>query len=377
MRTPFFSDPAATKLAKGRTLAWLSAKMMILLFISWVAISVVVCFVLNAPLYTGHFALYLLRVPEDCMHDPLAFAIGILLMVPIIAIIAKLVGASQHDLRGGVVTFVRNLAQSLKHRRPQEKVKTLSAFFLLWLVICPILLGSIYCSLLVGIDVSTRDMILVNWGTGTLLLNLWATMCYFQMFTKRFWADLIIGEGRANANADEQDNEPDGARQGGDGGRNHPDRNNVAGGEDNAQVPVATEPPKFIWQGKDGAIARAVESIKAFTSGWEWDKVDKQLLLEDCAVPISKHLAIAFAIPVAALPFAASLTKTAGRQMGATAIFRIVAIATIIVDSINSSKQGLNRWFQAAHKIARDDRYLIGEILLNYSPGQASSSAED
>lgn len=351
--------------------------MMILLFISWVAISVVVCFVLNVPLYTGHFALYLLRVPEDCMHDPLAFAIGILLMVPIIAIIAKLIGASQNDLRGGVVTFVRNLAQSLKHRRPQEKVKTLSTFFLLWLVICPILLGSIYCSLLVGIDVSTRDMILVNWGTGTLLLNLWATMCYFQMFTKRFWADLIIGEGRANANADEQDNEPDGARQGGDGGRNNLDRNNVAGGEDNAQVPVATEPPKFIWQGKDGAIARAVESIKAFTSGWEWDKVDKQLLLEDCAFPISKHLAIAFAIPVAALPFAASLTKAAGRQIGATAIFRIVAIATIIVDSINSSKQGLNRWFQAAHKIARDDRYLIGEILLNYSPGQASSSAED
>ena len=354
--------------------------MMILLFISWVAISVVVCFVLNAPLYTGHFALHLLRVPEDCMHDPLAFAIGILLMVPIIAIFAKLFGASLKDLRsGGVVPFVRKWAQSLKRRRPQEKVKTLSTFFLLWLVICPILLGSIYCSLLVRIDVSTRDVILVNWGTGTLLLNLWATMCYFQMFTKRFWADLIIGEGRANANADEnQDNEPDGARQDGDGGRNNPARNNnVAGGEDNeAQVPVATEPPKFVWQGKDGAIARAAESIKAFASGWEWDKVDKQLLLEDCAIPISKHLAIAYAIPVAALPFAASLTKAAGRPIGSAAIFRIVAITTIIVDSINSSKQGLNRWFQAAHKIARDDRYLIGEILLNYSPGQTQSSSD-
>ena len=26
----------------------------------------------------------------------------------------------------------------------------------------------------------------------------------------------------------------------------------------------------------------------------------------------------------------------------------------------------LAHWFQAAHKVARDDRYLIGEVLMNY-----------
>jgi len=197
-------------------------------------------------------------------------------------------------------------------------------------------------------------------------------MCYFQMFSKKFWSDLIFGDGEGNNANENQDIAPQGRQQ---GGERNPIRNAGRRRENAQGTNTNEEPQEFAWQGKNGAIARAIESIKAFASGWEWDKVDKQSLLQDCALPIAKHLAISCAVPLAALAFAAPLINTAGRQIGSTTIFRAAAIVTIVVDSVASSRQSLNRWFQAAHKIARDDRYLIGEILLNYSPSQQPSTS--
>ena len=193
-------------------------------------------------------------------------------------------------------------------------------------------------------------------------------MCYFQMFTMKFWSDLIIGRGQANADDEDQPNV--GAGQ---GGRNNAGGdNNIAQGANAANTGESTQ--GFIWQGQDGVIARIVVSIKAVSSGWEWDKVDKQLLLRDCALPVSKHIAIACVVPVAAVLFPRLLVNAVGKKLGSTIIFRIAAITTVLLDTINSSKDGLNHWFQAAHKIARDDRYLIGEILLNYQGVTSSSS---
>jgi len=365
VRTPFFQDPAAKKCAKACTLIQLTTKMMFLICISWFATSVVLCAVLNIPLFTGHFAMCLLRVPDDCVHDPLAFAIGVLLLVPIAGAFAKLFAASNNGLLG-VFSLLLDWIRSFKPHQTHEKVKTLSTFLLLWLVVCPVLLGFLYCGFFVGISGAGPGWYahFVNWGTGTLLLNLWAIMCYFQMFSVKFWTDMVMGDIPGNGN-DNLNAVPVGERQ---EGANNPAQNvnrrgNIAQGTDANEVTGST------WQGKDGVIACTVESVKAFASGWEWDKVDKQSLLQDCAIPISKHLAISCAVPVAALAFSIPLLNTLGRQIGVNAIFRTFTIASIVVDSVNSSKGSLNCWFQAAHNIARDDRYLIGEILLNYSRG--------
>lgn len=374
VRTPFFEDPAAKRWARAYTLIQLTAKMTFLLFISWLAISVVLCAVLNIPLHTGHFALYLLRIPDDRIHDPLAFAIGVLILVPIVGANAKLFAASSNGLRG-VLSLLLDWVKSFKPYQTHEKVKTLLTFFVLWLVVCPVLLGFLYCSFFVGISGNIPDwrahgyIAFVNWGTGTLLLNSWAIMCYFQMFTKKFWANIVMGDGQGNVN-ENQDLGLVGARQ---GGVNNPAGNAGERGN-NVQGADANEMRDFTWQGEDGVIARTVESMKAFASGWEWDKVDKQSLLHDCALPVSKHLAISCVFPMAALAFISPILNAAERQIGPTAIFRTFAIASILVDSVNSSKHSLHRWFQAAHKIARDDRYLIGEILLNYSRHQTSTS---
>ena len=42
--------------------------------------------------------------------------------------------------------------------------------------------------------------------------------------------------------------------------------------------------------------------------------------------------------------------------------------AHVLVQLASASTGRLETWFQAAHDAARDDRYLIGEILMNYEP---------
>ncbi|KAL3771587.1 hypothetical protein ACHAWU_003762 [Discostella pseudostelligera] len=289
VRTPFF-NAESTKQTKMYTLAQLTAKSLFLVFVSWTAISVGVCAVLNTPLFVGRFSMHLLRIPEEYIHDPLAFAIG---GIPL----AKVFASSDRGFMG-VMSFVRNWYRSFKPHHTSEKVTTLMLFFGLWLVICPVLLGFLFCRFVVGISGDSPhwydycQFALSDWGTGTLLLNLWAIMCYFEMFTKWFWT---------------------------------------------------------------------------------WDKVNKQTLLQDCALPVARHLVVACAVPIMGTAIIGSLVNTVGSRLRSTAIFRTFTIATILVDSVLSSQQYLRRYFQAAHTIARDDRYLVGETLLNYSSQQFDS----
>lgn len=360
------------------TMILLSAKTLFFLFISWTAISVGICAVLNTPLYVGHFSMHLLRIPDECIHDPLAFAIGVFQLVPFLRISTTFFAASDSGLTG----LVRNWCRSFQPSHSIEKVRTLLLFFGLWLVVCPVLLGLLYCRFIVGISGDSPHwynffhFALADFGAGTLLLNLWASMCYFEMFTKRFWTHLVIGDVEA-AGVENQGNDPIEARQGGvnnfvqngavQGDLNDPPRNIDRRGTD-GQVLRAVELNDPAWQGKHGVIAFAFETMKAVTVSWEWDKVDQQSLLHDCAIPIARHLFTACATPIIAVEIIEALVNTAGSRVGATAIFRTFVIATIMIDSVISFKQYLRHCFRAAHDIARDDRYLVGEILLNFTP---------
>lgn len=366
------------------TLVQLTAKSLFVIFVSWIAISVGVCAVLNTPLYVGRYSMQLLRIPDECIHDPLAFAIGVIPLVPFLRILAKLVAASNCGSRS-IFSLARSWYRSFKPHHSSEKVRTMVIFFGSWLVIGPILLGFLYCRFFVGISEHVPrwydffHFALADWGAGTLLLNLWATMCYFEMFTKRFWTNLVLGDGEVAGN-ENQGIEPIGARQ--DPVRNEAildDANdparNVGVQVDDVHEIRSLESNNLGWQGKNGAIAFALESLKAVIWNWEWDKVDKQSLLRDCALPILRHLVVACAVPITAVAIIKSFVSTAGSRFGATAIFRTFAIATIIVDSVISSQQYLRHCFQAAHKIARDDRYLVGEILLNFSSQNLHSTS--
>jgi hypothetical protein len=47
-------------------------------------------------------------------------------------------------------------------------------------------------------------------------------------------------------------------------------------------------------------------------------------------------------------------------------VFRTFAVVTLLAQFAAANRAAMRRWFQAAHKAARDGRYLEGEILLNY-----------
>lgn len=386
-RTPFF-NAAATKQTKICTLTRLTVKTLFLIFVSWTAISVGLCAVLNTPLYVGRSSMHLLRVPEDCIHDPLAFAIGFIPLVPFLRIIAKLCAATDYGFRGAL-SLARNWYRYRSFKPTGEKVRTLMLFVGLWLIICPVLLGVLYNRFIVGIGgdlphwYDLYHFALADWETGTLLLNLWAIMCYYEMFSKRFWTDLVFGDGEGVGN----ENQGIEANEAGRGGVDNFARNGAV--QDDVNVPArnvgrrenivqgmrTVELNNLTWQGKYGAIALAIESLKAVTWGWEWDKVDKHSLLHDCAFPVVRHLMVASAVPIMAVAIIDSLVNTDGNRLGATAIFRTFAIVTVMVDSLFLSRGYLRHCFQSAHDIARDDRYLVGEILLNFSPQQFHSTS--
>lgn len=363
-RTHFF-DEDANKLTSGVKFA---VKMSTLLLVSWLAITLLLVIGLNAPLFIGHFTFHLLRVPERCFHDPLAFAIGVAFLIPLIGRIAKVAGSKP----AGPISWI----QSFKSNESRSKTIILLSFLGQWFVVCPFLLGYLYSCFFVGFASVLQSNVggwLISWGTGTLLLNSWAIMCYFKIFTKRFWVDIAMGD-PANADGNQDAAAAAVRRRQNDAARNN-DRNRG----NNSQISGIDA--VLCWQGEDGAIGRCFRAFTTFIVGWEWDKLDEEAMLRDCVMPICRHLFIACLAPtvvtlIASFFYYITVAKTGkaiffgstDHHSSANLLYRILAVTTSSVQMLMSSKTGLQKWFEAAHKIARDDRYLIGEILLNYSP---------
>ena len=49
-------------------------------------------------------------------------------------------------------------------------------------------------------------------------------------------------------------------------------------------------------------------------------------------------------------------------------LFRVCMTVHILFQIGSRSRSSIDRWFEAAHEAARDDRYLIGELLMDYDP---------
>ena len=349
-RCPFF-DKDSSRMSKACTCVALLMKSALLAIVSWMAITVTICIGINMPLLVGHYMFDVFRVPSDCVHDPLAFAIGVGFIVPVIVASAKLSNGSSHGLEGAPATILKWIS-SFKPHQSREKLKTLLTSLILWLGICPILLGYLYRGLFLGVqspwygsDVYTdMNAILLDWKIGTVLLNLWATICYFRLLTIDKWMKIFTAEGEQNANAR------------GDANANNPVRNVQ-------EQPAHNRNGADFWQGENGIIGTSLKSMVAFANGWEWDKLDRKALLQDLSLPIFRNLAVSCFVPWSI----ATLLSSAGLIVSLS-VFRLIIVATVSIDYVSSSKESLQRWYEAAHKIARDDRYLIGEILQNYTP---------
>ncbi len=153
------------------------------------------------------------------------------------------------------------------------------------------------------------------WGVGTLLLNSWAGLCYVGAFKLGFWLNLLAGPLEVDPaaqpvvapGAPNVDNAADagaGVAEFGNGGPDAP--------------PLQPEP--VAWQGQDGLIGRSVDIMYAVLGKWEWDKVDRDVLLTQCLIPITQQLTILLLGPICAYLGWSTLLSALTRGRGSAGI---------------------------------------------------------
>jgi E3 ubiquitin-protein ligase MARCH6 len=353
----YFADPGTQKRPTV-----LMSKVVLLLVLGWIAVVCAIFSFVSVPLLVGRSLYFLFRVDASYVHDPFAFVMGGCLVFPGMSLLASSIKLHEGNLAGRLVQWARAFRMP-----PTAKFLVLSSSIVLWCFIAPLALGLSYELCLVkastwfnGASVlpDLRSFVL-SWMAGSAVLNTWAFLAYFSVFTRQFWSN--VGNGMLEPPVDEN-------------GNPLPPRNHA-----NEIVGSRTD-----WQGRQGRVAQFFGVWKAAMVDWDWEKVDKTCLLVEFAIPISRQLTsslvgsmvsfilllnvVPFLIRTTengnvALPFLGDIERGFFRQL----VFRSCMISHIIVQLCSSFRSRLELWFESAHNSAKDARYLIGEVLMNYN----------
>ena len=290
------------------------------------------------PLVVGRTAFYLFRIPDRWIHDPFGFGLGFLIMFPLLRKLGSAFVANDTPL---VLRFFRWIRGA--NIPPSHKAAVLINSGLVWFFVVPWLVGFMYELAFVksnewfyGTEPHTGGHgWLLKWSLGTLIMYVWADLCIWGIFTRNYRALVLEG-------------------------RDIPDENAAAAGDDgeNGQL-------RLTWQGKHGRVARFYDTWKGVITNWEWDQVNEVTLMRDCATPVLTTVFVTLAVPL--LPLAAiSLRYPLIPGSTRAIVTRSLLALTCCFQMGIVWKAQLRGWFEAAHRAARNDRYLIGEVLLNY-----------
>lgn len=344
------------------------SKLSFMLIISWIAISLLIFCGISAPLFAGRTIMYLLRLPEEYHHDPFAVAIGLAVVCPLLVALTRFMkhGSGAWTALGRWVSLFR--------LPPKRKAVTIIATVGIWVILAPLLIGFLYdlfffraSTWFIDEDLFRLldESFVTSLVSGTLLLNIWAAMCYSNALTQHFWFNV------ANAAFVEENG------QNGRQGQHLPALDRVAKGARDGDGEYLGN-----WQGKDGRIGRFVGVIKAVLLNWEWEQVDPDILVYHFLVPIVSTLGFSFVAPVTFYISWRAISITGGTESAGIIapifgqinnglyrliVFRAFMALIFMTQFMISFQSQLKDWFKVAHKAARDDRYLVGEVLLNYS----------
>lgn len=362
-RTPF------RKPRKQRWPLGLALRMVTLLFLSWMAVTITALALLTAPLAVGRSFYYILRVPPEYIHDPLAFCIGAGLFFPLASMIIRSISRVDEGYSKQIRRWMSKVTPP-----PLNKFRVAAEAFVLWFIVAPTMLGILYEIMVVKSPqwflgeqkLLDWQSVTFSWLMGTVVLNTWSFLLYFKCFTKQFWAG--VGNGILEPPLDENGNINPLAQN-----QEHIMENRDDFNHDGNQI---------MWQGKRGRVAQFFKSWRAVLLNWEWDAVNRTTLLDEFARPVMRQLASAlvgsstsfqiFSYIVAAsfqgqdseivFPLFGSVGKGVFRML----VFRTCAFSHILLQLAAAFRGNIDGWFEAAHEAARDDRYLVGEVLLNY-----------
>ena len=322
-------------------------KLVSVVLLSWFATTCFLGVVLGSPLAIGRVFYIALRIPERWIHDPLGFAVGSLIFFPLAKQFTNFVYTTETSVADVIFSWVRRFRSP-----PFRKAFVFIIALAIWSIFSPLVLGVGYELAFIQDSewfVGRKPLVdswTACWAFGFLFLNIWGYCCATGLFTWRFWRG-IFGDREA-------DNEAD---QDADVGT---DANDRAA----AWVNVGDH-LRLRWQGKHGRVASFYETLWRVLCHWEWDKVDGTVLLSQCALPVSFELALVV------FGSQGSLLLCMWRFPGLSPFVRVVLAKLLLglgctIELARSFQNELSSWFDAAHKTARDDRYLIGKVLLNY-----------
>ena len=351
----YFADP---KTQKRSTV--LMSKVVLLLVLGWIAVVCAIFSFVSVPLLVGRLLYFLFRVDTLYVHDPFAFVMGGCLVFPGLTLVISAIKLHEGNLTGRLIQWARAFRVP-----PNQKFLVLTFSVMLWCFIAPLALGVSYELTLVKASIWFRGAsvlpdfrsLVLSWMAGSAVLNTWAFLAYFSVFTRQFWSN--VGNGMLEPPVD-------------DNGNPLPPRNHA-----NELVGSRTD-----WQGKQGRVAQFFGVWKAAIVDWDWEKVDKTCLLVEFAIPISRQLTSSLVgsmvsfilllniVPliirtengIVALPFLGEVERGFFRQL----VFRSCMISHILVQLCSSFRGQLELWFESAHNSAKDARYLVGEVLKNY-----------
>ena len=329
VRRPFFGSNQSVAHALSVLL-----KLLGLAGSSWLAVSTVLFVVAATPLFVGRSLYCVFRVPTSWVHDPLAFGLGFTIVFPLLKRVANLFVANDRPIYARLRAWISRL-----HAPPLHKAYVLMATSVCWFGVAPLLLGACYdIAFIKSLDwfdgkqpFHDTHASFWSWMEGTVLLYIWAELCIFGAFTRNY---------RVFA--------PDGPVQ-------HADEEHDANSSDQ----------RSSWQGKNGRVARFWGVWKSVLQGWEWDQVDEVVLLRECSIPIVTELLYALLLPILVygiclfqFPFLSGFTRSVIARSGLA--------LTCCVRVSRAWKDQLRNFFRVLHKTARDDLYLIGEVLINH-----------
>ena len=192
---------------------------------------------------------------------------GALIYFPVVTRAAETVSSSGSNMIRVLLSW------ATKYRSPSPHKAAITILTIcLWFFVSPTLLGCIYH---LGALATTEwfedpnyfslSQVVMNWLSGNVFLALWSYLSILGVCDTGFWNVLF--------------------------GRN--DHAAEAEGNGNEQR----------WQGRSGRISSFWKCLWLAFSRWEWDRVDSDVLLANCALPVFKGLlSIAFP-PLSSLSF--------------------------------------------------------------------------
>ena len=348
------------------------SRLFVIAFVSWLAVTLCASAVLVLPLVMGRFILQILELPTFYIHDPFIFLGGCMVLAPIVQLLFK--GACDRNAS-------KDGNRSRMSLPPFRKAVTLIQVLCLWLAVCPLIAGTVYHHIFIKtIPVTFEGMdprsFIGFWPVGFFLIHLWAAACYAGAFKYEFWVSIrqLAVDGIAGVAPPENNDNND------NGHRREVEPRNANNEEAVGNATDATDATDGVsskdvnsFQGKNGAVGTFMKTITAIFVENEWDKIDRAVLLDEFLIPLTRQLLVLLVAPIVALflafaaaqlsPFINNILKEGTFR---SCLYRYSIFNVVIIQLALGFQDALSMWYKRAHKTARDHRYLVGQILLNY-----------